>query len=100
MDEWACLLDKEDGSKQVVPGVAVKKITSEFPMIRVSEAVKEVKADDPGNKELQHLRIPELVGGIMYQSCHPEKIHTLPSGLFTRYLLFPMVLLSSSLLKV
>ena len=89
LDEWACLIDKDDGSKQVVQGVAVKNITTEFPLIDVSEAVKEVKADDPGNKELQNLKIPDLVGGepdvllgIMYESCHPIKIHTLPSGLF------------------
>ena len=89
LDEWACLLDRTDGSKQVVQGVAVNKITTEFPMINVSSAVNEVKNDNPGDSELQKLKIPKLVGGepdvllgIMYQSCHPERIHTLPSGLF------------------
>ena len=63
MDEWACLLDRADGSKQVVQGVAVEKITSAFPNVNVSKAVKEVKAAAPNNKLLQKLKIPELAGG-------------------------------------
>ena len=88
-DEWACLLDRADGCKQVVQGVTVDKITSRFPVVNLTEAVKEVKADDPDNEELQQLRIPDKVGGeadvllgIMYDSCHPVRVHTLPSGLF------------------
>ena len=89
MDEWACLLDRADGSKQVVQGVAVEKITSAFPNVNVSKAVKEVKAAAPNNKLLQKLKIPELAGGepdvllgIFYENCQPQKIHTLLSGLF------------------
>ena len=88
-DEWACLLDRMDGSKQVLNGVSVDKITATFPRINLTAAVKEVKDDDPSNAELQSLRIPEFVGGdpdvlmgIFYESCHPIKVHTLPSGLF------------------
>ena len=65
------------------------KITATFPRINLTAAVKEVKDDDPSNAELQSLRIPEFVGGdpdvlmgIFYESCHPIKVHTLPSGLF------------------
>ena len=50
---------------------------------------KEVKEDAPDNTELQNLKIPQFVGGdpdiligIHYESCHPVKVHTLPSGLF------------------
>ena len=57
LDERACLLERTDGSKQVVQGVAVKKITTEFPLINVSSAVREVKNDKPGYKELQRLKI-------------------------------------------
>ena len=88
-DEWACLLDKADGCKQVVQGVTVEHITAPYPMINISEAVKEVKAADPENEELQNLRVPTVAGGeadvlfgILYESCHPVHIHTLPSGLF------------------
>ena len=88
-DEWLCLLDRSDGSKQVVQGVAVDRITSSFPNIDVSTAVAEVKNDGVDSKVLQDLKIPKTVGGepdillgIHYESCHPIKIHTLPSGLF------------------
>ena len=88
-DEWACLLDRADGSKQVVQGVAVDHITEAHPLIDISEAVDEVKADDPDNQELQQLRVPREAGGeadilfgILYENCHPVHIHTLPSGLF------------------
>ena len=88
-DEWACLLDKADGCKQVIQGVTVDHITAPFPLINLSEAVKEIKADDPENKELQDLRVPSVAGGeadilfgILYEGCHPVHVHTLPSGLF------------------
>ena len=58
-------------------------------MINISEAVKEVKAANPENQELQNLCVPSVAGGeadilfeILYESCHPVHIHTLPSGLF------------------
>ena len=88
-DEWACLLERTDGSKQVIQGVTMDHITSPFPMINVSQAVKEVKADDPNNKELQEMKVPVMAGGeadvllgILYQNCHPVIVHTLPCGLF------------------
>ena len=88
-DEWACLLDRTDGCKQVVQGVTMDHITSPFPQINVSQAVKEIKSDDPDNKELQDLKVPDMAGGeadvllgILYQNCHPVVIHELPCGLF------------------
>ena len=54
-DEWACLLDKADGYKQVVQGVTVDHITAPYPLINITEAVEEVKATDPENIELQNL---------------------------------------------
>ena len=88
-DEWACLLDKADGCKQVVQGVTVDHITAPYPLINISGAVEEVKAANPENKELQNLRVPPVAGGeadillgILYESCHPVHVHTLPSGLF------------------
>ena len=88
-DEWACLLDKADGCKQIIQGVTVDHITAPFPIIDLTEAVKEIKADDPENRELQDLRVPSTAGGeadilfgILYEGCHPVHVHTLPSGLF------------------
>ena len=88
-DEWACLLDKADGCKQIIQGVTVDHITAPFPIMDLKEAVKEIKADDPENEELQDLRVPSTAGGeadilfgILYECCHPVHVHTLPSGLF------------------
>lgn len=57
-DEWACLDNKTDGCKQVVQGVTVDHITAPYPLINISEAVKEVKAADLKNKELQNFKSP------------------------------------------
>ena len=88
-EEWTCLLSKTNGSKQIVQGVSMDRITTTFPMIDVSKAVAEVKQDDLNNQELQSLRIPQFVGGepdvllgTFYENCHPVKVHVLPSGLF------------------
>ena len=54
-EEWACLLDKADGCKQVVQGVTVDHITAPYPLINISEAVEEVKASDPKKRALQNL---------------------------------------------
>ena len=62
-DEWACLLNKADGCKQVVQGVTVDHITAPYPLININEAVKEVKAADPENQELQNLRVPSVASG-------------------------------------
>ena len=73
----------------MVQGVTVDHITAPYPLINITEAVREVKAADPENKELQNLRVPTVAGGeadilfgILYESCHPVHVHTLPSGLF------------------
>ena len=49
------------GCKQVVQGVTVDHITAPYPLINIAEAVKEVKAADPGNQGLQNLRIPYML---------------------------------------
>ena len=88
-DEWACLLDLADGSKQTIQGVTVEKITSDFPTIELSEATGEIKGSKPKDKALQRLRVPEEVGGqadillgTLYNAIFPVTIHTLPCGLF------------------
>ena len=88
-DEWACSLDEADRCKQVVQGVTVDHITDPYPLIDISEAMKEVKAADPENRDLQYLCVPsdpsgetDILFGILYKSCHPIHLHTLPSSLF------------------
>ena len=88
-DEWACLLDLCDGTKQTIQGVTVKQITSKFPMIKIKEATLEIKASRPRDKRLQSLRVPLEVGGetdillgTLYNAIFPVIVHTLPCGLF------------------
>ena len=57
-DDWAVLVDRGDGVKQVMQGVAVDKVTSPFPMFKLGEAFQELKESDPHNAHLQRLRVP------------------------------------------
>ena len=86
--EWICSMDREDGRKQLVQGLTVDKVTSDFPMIDISTAVREVQSSDPTNAALQACKLPPSVGGsvdillgIMYSSIFPDPIHCLDSGL-------------------
>ena len=40
--EWSVLMEKNDGSKQVVVGVSADQLTSEFPLVNVTEAHKDI----------------------------------------------------------
>ena len=90
-DEWACLVNMMDGSKQVMVGVDCNKITSTFPMIKTGAAMKEIlkKCPQKIRNTIFKLKVPDIVGGdpdillgIHYEACHPEVLHTLDSGLF------------------
>ena len=87
-NEHLCLMELVDGSKQMVHGLSVDRITGKFPMFKLDQAAKEIKADAPQNKELQNLKVPPAVGGevdcllgIKYLKCHPVLVHSLASGL-------------------
>ena len=87
-DQWLCVMDTADGGKQFVEGLSVDKVTADFPMINLDEAVKEVRQDDTQNDFLQSCKIPSTAGGstdvllgITYTSIHPVLVHQLPSGL-------------------
>ena len=62
-DEWACLIDLQNGNQQVLQGVAVDKITSDFPSVQLGEAVKDVKGSHPKDKQLHGLKVPSQAGG-------------------------------------
>ena len=90
-DEWACLVDKMDGTKQIMQGVTADRITTSFPFIKTGEALSEIVSKAPKHKRklINSLKLPDMVGGepdillgILYESCHPTVVHTLPSGLF------------------
>ena len=86
--EWVVLLDREDGRKQIVQALTVDRVTTDFPMMNLTEAVNDVKKDDPNNSVLQQCSLPSAVGGsvdilmgIMYSSIFPVPVHCLESGL-------------------
>ena len=90
-DKWACLVDKVDGSKQVIVGVDCQDITFPFPMMSTKEAYKEILAKAPRKRKgyISSLKVPDIIGGspdilmgIKYESVHPRTVFTLPSGLF------------------
>ena len=88
LDEWVVSVPRSDGRKQLIQGLTVKKITSEFPMTNLEAAFKEVREDDPSNTILQECKVPALAGGVVdmllgikYNSIFPTPVHTLPSGL-------------------
>ena len=88
LSEWVVLLDRDDGRKQIVQGLTVNRVTSDFPMIDLTEAVNAVKNDAGDNSVLQRCSLPPAVGGsvdillgIMYSAIFPEPIHCMESGL-------------------
>ena len=62
-DEWTCAMELCDNTRQVMEGWTVKKITSTLPLINVSLAEAELKADDKSNQELQNIRCNPEIGG-------------------------------------
>ena len=87
-DEWLVSVARTDGKKQLVQGLTVPKITSDFPMINLEAAISSIKMDSPANTILQSCRVPASAGGsvdmllgIKYISVFPKEVHTLPCGL-------------------
>ena len=87
-DEWAALIERTDGKKQVLLGVAVDKVTSTFPFFNLGDAYAELVESDPANVLLKHLQVPEEAGGdvdlllgTLYNACHPVPVHNLNCGL-------------------
>ena len=88
LDEWVTCVKRADGKIQLIQGLTVPKVTSDFPFIQLSTAVAEIKADDPANHVLQSCKVPPMVGGAVdillgskYLSIFPQQVHTLPCGL-------------------
>ena len=86
-EDWLVSLERTDGQRQLVQGLAVQSVTVDFPFIDTSEAVYDLKANS-ANDWVRNCVVPKNVGGvtdgligIQYDLIHPEPIHTLPSGL-------------------
>ena len=87
-DEWVASVKRADGKIQLVQGLTVDRVTSDFPMIDLAVAVSDIKSDEPSNTVLQQCTVPQLAGGAVdmllgskYLSIFPKEVHTLPSGL-------------------
>ena len=81
-------LKKRSGDFQAVVGLAVEKVTVDFPQVNLSGAVDAIKAAAPKNKFVQSCKVPTVAGGsvdillgIQYSSLFPKLIHMLPCGL-------------------
>ena len=88
LDEWLVSVPRTDGKKQLIQGLTVPRITSDFPYINLEAAVKHIKQDNTSNNILQNCRVPATAGGsvdmllgIKYISVFPKEVHTLPCGL-------------------
>ena len=87
-DAWMVKMKMLDGCCQVLEGLTVDQVTTEFPIVNLTEAVNAVKTDKPSDKALQNVRLPDEVGGevdvllgIKYNALFPELLHMLPTGL-------------------
>ena len=77
-----------NGTYQAVRASSVKQIANRTTKMDYRPALKRVQSNHPDNKELQDLKIPEVLGGeidvllgIGYNRIFPEIVYTLPSGL-------------------
>ena len=80
------LVPRVDNKVQAVRCHSMTKVTADFLMYNVTNAIQEVKADHPLNKLLQNCRVPEIIAGevdcLMVITClllHPDPLHTLPT---------------------
>ena len=86
-DQWLCGLDTP-GGKQFVSGLTVDRVTGDFPIIPLTQAAEELKADNSQDQFLQSCKLPPTAGGntdvlmgILYSNTFPVLVHSLPSGL-------------------
>ena len=90
-DEYMCSVSLNDGTRQVLEGWTVDKITATLPTVNMTLAEAEIKASLKDNEELQSLKCQPNIGGecdillgILYNSIFPVPIHSLENG-FTIY---------------
>ena len=86
-DTWACQPLTTRGSREILIGIEVPRITTDFPMIDLQEATRELKSSTDDRK-IQALTVPEQVGGhvdvllgIQYSAHFPKLVHSLESEL-------------------
>ena len=87
-EEWVVLMARTDNKKQLIQGLTVPQVTSDFPLIDLGPACAALKGDDQNNHSLQNCRVPpqargsvDVLLGSKYLSVFPEPVHHLPNGL-------------------
>ena len=87
-DAWACQPMTTSGKREILIGIEVAQITTDFPTIDLSEAISDLMASKPDDPTLQALKPPGMVGGqvdillgIQYLSHFPKLVHSLDNGL-------------------
>ena len=83
-DSWACQPRTTSGNREILIGIEVEQITTEFPIIDLTEATADLKNSNPHNPKLQTLKPPAMVGGhvdillgIQYAAHFPRLVHSL-----------------------
>ena len=86
-DTWACQPLTSSGSREVIIGIEVPRITTDFPMVDLQEATHELK-NSTYDPKIQALTVPKQVGGhvdvllgIQYAAHFPKLVNSLESGL-------------------
>ena len=63
-DEWMCTIKLLDGTRQVLEGWDVNKITAALPYINMEQAEADVKASNTDDNELQELGVQPVGGDV------------------------------------
>ena len=61
-DTWACQPLTTRGSREVLIGIEVDRITTDFPMVDLQEATREIQ-NSTDDQKIKDLRVPAQVGG-------------------------------------
>ena len=56
-------METSERKLQTMQVITMNKVTTDFPRIRIKEAVDEIKRDMPSNRKLQNLKLPMEIGG-------------------------------------
>ena len=86
-DTWACQTLNTKGNRELLVGIEVPRISTDFPMIDIRKATRDLK-NSTDNQKITDLTVPLKVGGHVnvllgtQNSTHfPKLVHSLESGL-------------------
>ena len=62
-DEFMATISLVDGTRQVMQGYTIDRITDALPYVDLRQAERDLKSSQPDNTELQQLQCPPQIGG-------------------------------------